>query len=65
MTIDFRAEENARLKQEIDRLNSPKRYMNLGKSFPNNSRAGAASLNLPHIAQYPTSYNVYYVKLIT
>jgi hypothetical protein len=34
MTIDFRAEENARLKQEIDRLNSPKRYMNLGKSFP-------------------------------
>lgn len=34
MTIDFRAEENTRLKQEIDRLNSPKRYMNLGKIFP-------------------------------
>jgi len=34
MTIDFRAEENTRLKQQIERLKSPKAFMNLGKTFP-------------------------------
>ncbi|MFT6625466.1 MAG: cell division protein FtsL [Cycloclasticus sp.] len=34
MTIDFRAEENTRLKHEIERLSSPKRYMSVGKLFP-------------------------------
>lgn len=33
MTIDFRAEENTRLKQEIDRLNSPKPFYTTGKYF--------------------------------
>lgn len=34
MTIDFRAEENSRLKQEIDRLNSPKAFLYDRKIFP-------------------------------
>jgi transcriptional regulator with XRE-family HTH domain len=34
MTIDFRAEENARLKQEIDRLNAPKAFLYDRKNFP-------------------------------
>jgi len=34
MTIDFREQENTRLKQEIDRLNSPKRYMDVRKICP-------------------------------
>ncbi|HAI96652.1 MAG TPA: hypothetical protein DCL50_04325 [Methylococcaceae bacterium] len=34
MTIDFRAEENTRLKQEIERLNSPKAFLYDRKIFP-------------------------------
>ena len=34
MTIDFRAEENTRLKQEIDRLNAPKAFLYDRKIFP-------------------------------
>jgi len=33
MTIDFRAEDNTRLKQEIDRLNSPKAFLYDRKIF--------------------------------
>jgi len=34
MTIDFRADENTKLKQEIERLNSPKAFLYNRKSFP-------------------------------
>jgi len=34
VTIDFRADENTRLKQEIERLNSPKAFLYNRKIFP-------------------------------
>jgi hypothetical protein len=34
MTIDFRADENAKLKEEIDRLTSPKAFLYNWKNFP-------------------------------